>query len=75
MTQEEKTERKFFVLPFSVHSSYPKDSFIAELVEAAIFSIAEMDRTKGKNLISKQPEEKMFFFSENRLSLMDFSMV
>ena len=53
---------KRFVLPFAP----PKSGalFNAEVEGAAVYALAELERTKGGGLIIKQPEEKIEFIAE-----------
>src|SRR4030066_1445049 len=64
MSEEKVSVTKQFILPFSVLSDNRKDSFTPDLEAAALFSLAEMDRTKGGGLIVKQPEEKIEFIAK-----------
>ena len=50
---------KRFSLPFSA----PKNRS-SEVEAAAVFAVAELERSKGGGLISKQPEEKLIFLSK-----------
>ena len=51
-------------LPFAVLSEKRTEPFTPEMEAAAIFALAELDRTKGKGLIAKQPEEKIMFIAK-----------
>jgi len=64
MSEGATYEVKEFILPFSVLSGNRKDPFTSDLEQAAVFALAEVDRTKGGGLILKQPEEKMVFIAE-----------
>ena len=64
MSEEKVSVTKQFILPFSVLSDNRKDSFTPDLEAAALFSLAELDRTKGGGLIVKQPEEKIEFIAK-----------
>ena len=55
---------KQFLLPFSTLSENRKEPFPHDLEVAAVFSLAEIDRAKGRGLISKSPEEKMAFMAK-----------
>ena len=50
---------KRFTLPFTSQKTIP-----SEVEEAAVFAIAELERSKGGGLIARQPEEKLFFISK-----------
>src|SRR3990170_3033685 len=64
MSEEKVSVTKQFILPFSVLSENRKESFTPDLEAAALFSLAELDRTKGGGLIVKQPEEKIEFIAK-----------
>src|SRR4030067_3571915 len=64
MSEGATYEVKEFILPFSVLSGNRKEPFTSDLEQAAVFALAEVDRTKGGGLILKQPEEKMVFIAE-----------
>src|SRR3972149_3273167 len=64
MSEEKVSVTKQFILPFSVLSENRKDPFTSDLEAAALFSLAELDRTKGGGLIIKQPEEKIAFIAK-----------
>ena len=53
-----------FILPFSILSENRKEPFTKEMEKAAVFCFAELERTKGKGLIIKQPMEKLAFIAE-----------
>src|SRR3990170_5094617 len=55
---------KQFILPFSVLSENRKEPFTPDLEAAALFALAELDRTKGGGLIVKQTEEKIEFIAK-----------
>jgi len=55
---------KQFILPFSVLSENRKEPFTFDVEVAAVFSLAELERTKGGGLILKQPEEKIAFIAK-----------
>ena len=57
-------EIKQFILPFSTLSENRKEPFTPDLEVAAVFSLAQLDRTKGGGFFSKRPEEKMVFISK-----------
>ncbi len=67
-------ETKEFILPFSVLSENRKEPFNTDLEVAAVFALAELDRTKGGGLILKQPEEKMVFTAKIGYPLWLFPM-
>jgi hypothetical protein len=50
---------KRFILPFSTQKSSA-----SEVVAAAVFAVAEQQRSKGGGLIGRQPEEKLVFLSK-----------
>lgn len=50
---------KRFSLPFSTQKSSA-----SEVEAAAVFAVAELERSKGGGLIARQPEEKLVFLSE-----------
>ncbi len=50
---------KRFTLPFISQRTIP-----SEVEAAAVFAIAELERSKGGGLVAKQPEEKLFFISK-----------
>src|SRR3989304_8877124 len=64
MSEEKVSVTKQFILPFSVLSENRKDPFTSDLEAAALFSLAELDRTKGGGLIVKQTEEKIEFIAK-----------
>jgi hypothetical protein len=55
---------KEFILPFSVLSENRMEPFSADLEAAAVFSLVELDRTKGGGFISKRPDEKIEFITK-----------
>ena len=55
---------KQFILPFSVLSENRKEPFTPDLEVATVFSLAEVDRTKGGGFLSKRPEEKIVFIAK-----------
>lgn len=55
---------KQFLLPFSTLSENRKEPFTLDLEAATIFSLAELDRSKGRGLISRRPEEKIVFIAK-----------
>ena len=55
---------KQFMLPFSVLSENRKEPFTADLKAAALFSLAEFERTKSGGLLSKKAEENISFIAE-----------
>jgi hypothetical protein len=55
---------KQFLLPFSTLSEKRKEPFTLDLEAATVFSLAELDRSKGGGLISKRPEEKIVFIAK-----------
>ena len=57
-------EIKQFLLPFATLSENRKEPFTADLEAATIFSMAELDRTKGGGFLSKRPEEKLLFIAK-----------
>ncbi len=57
-------EVKQFILPFSALSENRKEPFTPDLEVAAVFLLAELDRTKGGGFFSKRPEEKMVFITK-----------
>ena len=50
---------KRFILPF-----LPQKSSAAEVEAAAVFAVAEFERSKGGGLIARQPEEKLVALSK-----------
>jgi hypothetical protein len=64
MSEEKVSMTKQFILPFSVLSENRKEPFTPGLEAAALFSLAEIDRTKGGGLIVKQPQEKIEFIAK-----------
>ncbi len=50
---------KRFILPFSIQKSLEPD-----VEEAAVFAVAEFERSKGGGLISKQPQEKLAYITK-----------
>ena len=64
MSEEKVSVAQQFILPFSVLSENRKEPFTPDLEAAALFSLAEMDRTKGGGLIVKQTEEKIEFIAK-----------
>lgn len=52
------------ILPFSTLSQDRKEPFTKEIERAAIFCLAELERTKGGGLVLKHPEEKLDFIAE-----------
>lgn len=52
------------ILPFSILSENRKQPLTKEMEKAAVFCFAELERTKGKGLIIKQPMEKLAFIAE-----------
>jgi hypothetical protein len=55
---------KQFIMPFSVLSENRKEPFTADLKAAALFSLAEFERSKSGGLLSKKPEENISFIAE-----------
>jgi hypothetical protein len=55
---------KQFLLPFSTLSENRKEPFTLDLEAATVFSLAELDRSKGGGLISRRPEEKIVFIAK-----------
>lgn len=53
-----------FLLSFSVPSENRKEPFTEDMEKAAIFCIAELERSKGGSVILKQHEEKLAFIVE-----------
>ena len=53
---------KRFILPFAPQKS--REPFNAEVEEAAVYALAELERSKGGGLIMKQPEEKLVFLAK-----------
>ncbi len=53
---------KRFILPFAPQKS--REPFNAEVEEAAVYALAELERMKGGGLIVKQPEEKLVFLAK-----------
>jgi hypothetical protein len=51
-------------LPFAVLSEHRTEPFTPDMEAAAIFSLAELDRSKGSGLIMKQPEEKITYIAK-----------
>ena len=51
-----------FILPFSPTKT--SEPMTAEVETAAVYALAELDRTKGNGLFVKQPEEKILFTSK-----------
>ena len=64
MSEEKVSVAQQFILPFSVLSENRKDPFTSDLEAAALFSLAELDRTKGGGLIVKQTEETIKFIAK-----------
>ena len=64
MSEEKVSVTKQFILPFSVLSENRKEPFTPDLEAAALFSLAELDRTKGGGLIVKQTEETIKFIAK-----------
>ncbi len=60
----ENWEFKQFILPFSKLSENRKEPLTPDLELAAIFSLIEMERSKGSGFFSKGPEEKMMFITK-----------
>lgn len=52
------------ILPFSLPSLNRKEPFTKEMERATIFCLAEMERAKGRGLVTKQPLEKLVFLAE-----------
>lgn len=52
------------ILPFSTLSQDRKEPFKKDTERAAIFCLAELERTKGGGLVLKHPEEKLDFIAE-----------
>ena len=50
---------KRFILPFSTKKS--NEQFNSDDEIAAIYSISELERSKGAGLVLRQPEEKLIF--------------
>jgi hypothetical protein len=50
------------ILPFAPQKS--REPFNAQVEEAAVYALAELERMKGGGLILKQPEEKLLFLSK-----------
>ncbi len=50
---------KRFILPFSTQKSSA-----LEVEAAAVFAVAELERSKGGGLVARQPEEKLVFLSK-----------
>jgi hypothetical protein len=55
---------KQFLLPFSTRSENRKQPFTLDLEAATVFSLAELDRSKGGGLISRRPEEQIVFIAK-----------
>ncbi len=53
---------KRFILPFSPEKR--REPFSSEVEAAAVFALAELERTKGGGLIVKQPEQKFLFIAK-----------
>jgi hypothetical protein len=53
---------KRFILPFTAQKS--KEQFNAQVEEATVYALAELERMKGGGLIIKQPEEKLVFLAK-----------
>jgi hypothetical protein len=51
-------------LPYAVLSEHRTEPFTPDLEAATIFSLAELDRSKGSGLIMKQPEEKITYIAK-----------
>jgi hypothetical protein len=64
MSEGVALEVKEFILPFSALSGNRKEPFGSDLEHAAIFALAELDRTKGGGLILKQTEEAVVFLAK-----------
>jgi len=60
----ENWEVKQFILPFSTLSENRKEPLTLDLELAAVFSLAEIERSKGSGFFSKRPEEKMVFITK-----------
>ncbi len=52
------------VLPFSTLSKDRTEPFTEDMEKAAIYCLAELERSKGGGLIVKKPEEKLVFVSK-----------
>jgi len=52
------------VLPFSTLSKDRTEPFTDDMENAAIYCLAELERSKGSGLIVKKPEEKLVFVSK-----------
>jgi len=52
------------VLPFSTLSKDRTEPFTDDMEKAAIYCLAELERSKGGGLIVKKPEEKLVFVSK-----------
>jgi hypothetical protein len=55
---------KQFLLPFSTRSENRKEPFTLDSEAATVFSLAELDRSKGGGLISRRPEEQIVFIAK-----------
>ena len=53
---------KRFIMPFAPQKS--REPLNAEVEEAAVYTWAERERSKGKGLIVRQPEEKLVFLAK-----------
>ncbi len=53
-----------FILPFSKLSENRKEPLTTELEIAAIYSLAELERSKGTGFFSRHPEERMVFITK-----------
>jgi len=53
---------KRFILPFAPQKG--REPLNAEVEEAAVYTLAELERSKGGGLILRQPEEKLVFLAK-----------
>ncbi len=61
---ETEWEVKQSFLPFSILSENRKEPFTSDMEVASVFSLAELERSKGGGFLSKRPEEKMVFITK-----------
>jgi hypothetical protein len=63
MSKENWNVRQF-ILPFSKLSENRKEPLTPELELATVFSLSELERSKGSGFFSKRPEEKIVFITK-----------
>ena len=64
MSEETASEVGKYILPFSVLSERRKKPFTPEMEIAAVFSVAELNRRKGRRILLKLSKEKIAFISK-----------